>query len=71
MHVVKHDNDLPLHFHSLSVSIGFVTIISVRLLHTVSLSIVLLHLLQRALLHWTLRLFPLKHSTQVPSHLCV
>lgn len=46
----------------LSVSVGFVNTVSLRLLHSVSLARILLHLLNVALLHWTLLRFPLKKA---------
>lgn len=48
---------------SVSVSVGIVNAISLRLMHSVSLAIILLHLLNHALLHWTLLWFPLKHRS--------
>ncbi len=46
---------------SVSVSVGCVNTVGLRLLRSVRLNSVLLHLLNHALLHWTLLWFPLKH----------
>lgn len=46
---------------SVSVSVGFVNTVGMRLLCSISLTSILLHLLNHALLHWTLLWFPLRH----------
>lgn len=52
---------------SVGVSIGILNTISLRRRHFTCRTIILLHLLNRALLHWTLLWFPLKYRSNEKS----